>query len=327
MNVKPEPIESTLPRKRLSNDAFGSQNEDRMVIKKPKQELEKIPLAQVNRNTIMAKKEAAPVSLPVLDVAAIRAKIDSTQMQISHTQALLDIVQRKRKKTKSDLTRLVNYSNALIELRMRKASLDASLPRATSPIKRTASKPLTKTESLTKLPPFYNPALVAATPKPEPFSHLPFRAAALHNAVASSSKGPARRALSDLDSGDEMDVDPVSKYLHAIPNIAPVAGEDHHDANGDYHGRGRDTFVGPQAKADDIDKFLLLAGNAEQFDGDASIETALAKLGLQSTHELLPSLDIPLMPHQLLGVAWMVETEKADIKGGCLADEASPYFF
>jgi SNF2 family DNA or RNA helicase len=67
---------------------------------------------------------------------------------------------------------------------------------------------------------------------------------------------------------------------------------------------------------------LIEAGNAELFDGNASIDKALEKLGLQSTHELLPSLDIPLMPHQLLCVAWMVANEREkSIKGGCLADE------
>ncbi|KAJ7148304.1 SNF2 family N-terminal domain-containing protein [Mycena filopes] len=122
-----------------------------------------------------------------------------------------------------------------------------------------------------------------------------------------------------------MEVDPVialNRYLHAIPSIGPLAGADHNDADVDYPGRGRDTFLGRQAKADSIDKFLIEAGNSEFFDGNESIEKALERLGLQSAHELLPSLDIPLMPHQLLCVAWMVDNEqKKSVKGGCLADE------
>ncbi|KAJ7484700.1 SNF2 superfamily protein [Mycena latifolia] len=326
-NVKDEPVESTIPRKRISDVAFGIKGEeDATIMKKPKQELEKVPLAQVNRNTMVAKTEPRPAPIPAraVDVADIRAKIDSTQSQISHIQNLHDRIQRKRKKTKADATRLSHFATELVRLRKEKAEYDASLPRATSPIKRTLSKVLAKTESLPKFPvgpppAFYNPALGAVKPKPEPFNQLPgafpplpFNAkpAIQHNAAASSSKA---RALPSLESDDEMEVDPVitlNKYLHAIPDIAPIGGVDHSDANGDYHGRGRDAFLGPQAKADDIDKFLIQAGNAEQFDGDASIEKALDKLGLQSTHELLPSLDIPLMPHQLLGVAWMVENEK-----------------
>jgi hypothetical protein len=58
-----------------------------------------------------------------------------------------------------------------------------------------------------------------------------------------------------------MDVDPVitlNKYLHAIPNITAVG--DSRDENGDFHGRGRDTFQGPQAKADEFVFSLSVSG-------------------------------------------------------------------
>ncbi|KAJ6571813.1 SNF2 family N-terminal domain-containing protein [Mycena capillaripes] len=330
-NVKPEPLEPTIPRKRVSDAAFGVKVEDNAAFKKPKQELsEKVPLAQVNRNTVAAKTETFPTITPAVDVDDTRAKIASTQVQISHIQALCDKMSRKKKKTKTDVTRMGHHASELQRLRKLRADLDASLPRAASPIKRTGSKVLGKTESLPRLPPpFYNPAL-ESKPKAEPFNApfvlQPYNPTNLQrNAFASGSKGPGPRALPFIESDDEMDVDPVvtlNKYLHAIPDIAPVGAADHHDENGDFHGRGRDTFMGPQAKADDIDKFLIEAGNAELFDGNESIEKALDKLGLHSTHELLPCLDIPLMPHQLLCVAWMVENEqKKSIKGGCLADE------
>ncbi|KAJ7148966.1 SNF2 family N-terminal domain-containing protein [Mycena crocata] len=317
-NVKPEPIEPSIPRKRVASNI---ENDD-VPPKKAKLEERPVPLAQRSNNLLVAKTEA----LPTVDVEEIRRKISTTQSQISQYEALRDMIERKRKKkTTRDINSLVRYTTELARLRKLKAGYDASLPRAASPIKRTGSKLLAKAESLPKLtfPPFYNPAIGAAKKEGEPSYHLPAVPPSPQNdVVASGSKGPA---LPIFNSGDEMDVDPVislNKYLHAIPNIAPVGGDDHFDANGDYHGRGRDTFMGPQAKADDIDKFLIEAGNAELFDGNASIDQALEKLGLQSTHELLPSLDIPLMPHQLLGVAWMVESElKKSLKGGCLADE------
>ncbi|KAJ7076087.1 SNF2 superfamily protein [Mycena belliarum] len=336
--IKDEPVESMVPRKRVSDVEFGGKVEDTSVVKKPKHELENMPVVQSNRSTAVAKMEPLPVSFPApVDVAAIRAKIDETQMQISHTETLKAHIDRKRRKTKADLTRLARHTSDLTRLRQQKARYDASLPRAAaSPIKRTTSKVLGKTESLPRLPTFYNPALVAAKTEPfkaEPFGRmpgafppLPFNAnvkpAVPQNAVASSSKGG--RLVPPPRYDDDMEIDPfntVNKYAYAIPAIAPVGGEDHRDANGDYHGRGRDTFMGPQAKADDIDKFLIQAGNAEQFDGDASIEKAMEKLGLRSTHELLPSLDVPLMPHQLLAVAWMVENEKNSLKGGLLGDQ------
>ncbi|KAJ7136080.1 SNF2 family N-terminal domain-containing protein [Mycena epipterygia] len=329
-NIKAEASVPTIPRKRLSDAAFGK-IEDKIVLKKPKQAPEKVPLALVNRNTPSVKADALPAPFPIVDVANVRAQIAMTQTRISHVQDLSDRIQRKKKKTKADITRMAHHEMELVKLRKLRDDYDASLPRAASPIKRTASKVLAKTESFPKLPPptFYNPALGGTKPKLElePFSRLPVdtKPVIQPNAVASGSKGPSPRALPSLDTDDEMDVDPVitlNKYLHAIPDIAPIGGQDHNDANGDYHGRGRDTFQGPQAKADDIDKFLIEAGNAEQFDGNESIDKALEKLGLHSTHELLPSLDIPLMPHQLLCVAWMMEKEKVkSIKGGLLADE------
>lgn len=51
------------------------------------------------------------------------------------------------------------------------------------------------------------------------------------------------------------------------------------------------------------------------------MDKALAYLGLQHLDEKLPGMDISLMPHQVMGVAWMIEKEKSGIKGGCLADE------
>ncbi|KAJ7696132.1 SNF2 superfamily protein [Mycena olivaceomarginata] len=308
--VKPEPVESTIPRKRVSDVAL-----EERVAKQAKQELledAKIPLAQATNYT------ASAVTTPP-DIEGIRAKIASTQITISHLQSVFDRISRKKKKTKTDNTRMQHHAQELQRLKKQKADLDASLPRA--PPAAVASQ----THRAEAQPHHFGFGAPPPTVVAQPFDLKPAQHAnALASGskgitpVASGSKGPAP-ALSD----DEMDVDPVitlNKYLHAIPNIMAVG--DSRDENGDFHGRGRDTFQGPQAKADDIDKFLIEAGNAELFDGNASIDKALEKLGLQSTHELLPSLDIPLMPHQLLCVAWMVANEREkSIKGGCLADE------
>ncbi|KIJ39030.1 hypothetical protein M422DRAFT_175767 [Sphaerobolus stellatus SS14] len=70
-----------------------------------------------------------------------------------------------------------------------------------------------------------------------------------------------------------------------------------------------------------VNKFLLDAGNAELFDGNASVDKALEKLGLRKLGENLPFMNISLMPHQVIGVAWMLEQEKGKNQGGILADE------
>lgn len=70
-----------------------------------------------------------------------------------------------------------------------------------------------------------------------------------------------------------------------------------------------------------IDKFLLAAGNAEQFDGNARVDKALEKLGLDGLYRPLPGMEVALMPHQTIGVAWMLEKEKNHYRGGCMSDE------
>lgn len=70
-----------------------------------------------------------------------------------------------------------------------------------------------------------------------------------------------------------------------------------------------------------IDKFLISAGNAEQFDGNACVDDALQKLGLSALYRPLPGMEVALMPHQVIGVAWMIEKEKGHERGGCMADE------
>lgn len=70
-----------------------------------------------------------------------------------------------------------------------------------------------------------------------------------------------------------------------------------------------------------IDKFLVAAGNSEQFDGNESVDKALEKLNLRDLYTPLPGMQVALMPHQVIGVAWMLEKERSAMKGGALADE------
>ncbi|KAF9486204.1 hypothetical protein BDN70DRAFT_822530 [Pholiota conissans] len=162
------------------------------------------------------------------------------------------------------------------------------------------------------------------------------------NAVASSSKAlysalqdikpqiPGAYDMevdSDSDERDSEDEETVSDalimpFVHALGvHAPPPMVDDAHDDNGDYHGRGRDLFIGPRAAADDIENFLIEAGNAETFDGNESVDKALNYLGLQNLHMKLPGMEISLMAHQAMGVAWMLEKERSTLLGGCLADE------
>ncbi|TFK47207.1 hypothetical protein OE88DRAFT_1811381 [Heliocybe sulcata] len=53
-----------------------------------------------------------------------------------------------------------------------------------------------------------------------------------------------------------------------------------------------------------------------------TVRGAMEKLGLKNKRDLIPGLEVRLLPHQVIGVAWMVEQElKSPHKGGVLADE------
>ncbi|KAG2140702.1 SNF2 family N-terminal domain-containing protein, partial [Suillus clintonianus] len=140
-------------------------------------------------------------------------------------------------------------------------------------------------------------------------------AALNHHPIASGSRVRVDAATmgSYTDSEDDWD----------LRDIFSGAGtrDTRFDEDGDFYGRGKDLFVGPTANPGDIDKFLIAAGNAEQFDGNASVDTALQKLGLKSLYDLLPGMAISLLAHQVIGVAWALEREKCGDKGGCLSDE------
>ncbi|KIK40408.1 hypothetical protein CY34DRAFT_807271 [Suillus luteus UH-Slu-Lm8-n1] len=136
----------------------------------------------------------------------------------------------------------------------------------------------------------------------------------LNRPVASGSRARLDVAIeSDTDSEEDWE----------LPDILGGAGtrDAHFDEDGDFYGRGKDLFIGPRANPGDIDKFLIAAGNAEQFDGNASVDKALEKLGLKSLYDLLPGMAISLLAHQIIGVAWALEREKCSDKGGCLSDE------
>lgn len=137
---------------------------------------------------------------------------------------------------------------------------------------------------------------------------------ALNRPVASGSRVRLDVAMeSDTDSEEDWE----------LPDILGGAGtcDARFDEDGDFYGRGKDLFIGPTANPGDIDKFLIAAGNAEQFDGNASVDKALEKLGLKSLYDLLPGMAISLLAHQIIGVAWALEREKCGDKGGCLSDE------
>ncbi|CAA7263247.1 unnamed protein product [Cyclocybe aegerita] len=175
---------------------------------------------------------------------------------------------------------------------------------------------------------------------PDPITQPTKPIAQFNNPIASSSKAtpplppPSVSNVNADFSNDNSDYDsdddsyeyenlPNVDHLAAKMNfkVPPPLSSDAYDRNGDYHGRDPDLFVGPQASHDDLEKFLVQAGNAEMFDGNESVDKATKLLGLKGLQDLIPGMEVTLMAHQAIGVAWMVQKEQSDLKGGCLADE------
>ncbi|KAL5514334.1 hypothetical protein ACEPAG_2422 [Sanghuangporus baumii] len=93
------------------------------------------------------------------------------------------------------------------------------------------------------------------------------------------------------------------------------------DGNEDIYGFGRSINRDPTVQTTQLQKFFQIAGNAEQFDTNASVGDALKRLNLPNLSAKFPGLDIMLMPHQVIGVAWMLDKEQGSRKGGMLSDE------
>lgn len=251
--IKSEPTDRLVPQKRLSDvafpagDAIRSNPLTRTPPKRTKIEAPKTPLSQVDRNSFTYKHTAAPGP----SIERTRELIREFQDSISASQALLDRLRRKPKHSKSDVSRINRLSRQIQEFRKKKETLNATIP-SVSPLKRTGSdvKPFatpseqhsTASGSNIQLPPaFNNPFL----DQKSIVGRLP-----QVNSVPSSSN--ARLSNATMDVGGKQPLDIMRRIDVAIPSVAGLPGpSDGLDENSDFHGRGRDLFAGPQAKADE----------------------------------------------------------------------------
>ncbi|KAJ9107372.1 hypothetical protein QFC21_000822 [Naganishia friedmannii] len=70
--------------------------------------------------------------------------------------------------------------------------------------------------------------------------------------------------------------------------------------------------------SDDLQTFFK--DSLDNFSENVTVSEAATKLGLAHLNDLLPGMSLPLMPHQIIGVQWMIEKEKSKNHGGILAD-------
>ncbi|KAG9049705.1 hypothetical protein FS837_009350 [Tulasnella sp. UAMH 9824] len=81
-------------------------------------------------------------------------------------------------------------------------------------------------------------------------------------------------------------------------------------------------YAGYTRSGEALTDFLVSAGNAEIFEKDVTVHNSLQYLGLRDLSQNFHGMRIPLLAHQVLGVAWMAKKEVDPRKsGGIMADE------
>lgn len=270
--VKTEPSEPTIPRKRPSVAAFGdvashADYRSTSSLKKLKSEPSlKVPLGQVNPNAQAPKGVTPQASLESLE--DVREKLLDVQQKISASQTALDRLTRKKRPTKGDQTRISRLRRELAQLVSLKLQYNTSIPNA-QPGKKPQSKhiasssssaaPVIKREPSGTVVPAWPHEVTHRDKKPklEPTPHPMASGSKFHTRprASSASSGFSSDDLCLDEDGDYVDrgdflADNVLRQIGPIiPEVARL--ETQHDENGDFHGRGRDLFVGPQAKADE----------------------------------------------------------------------------
>ncbi|KAG7087376.1 hypothetical protein E1B28_013349 [Marasmius oreades] len=81
----------------------------------------------------------------------------------------------------------------------------------------------------------------------------------------------------------------------------------------------RSIDIGGADQAQKISEFVTKGINNASHG--ITVKIGMEELGLKSPQDILPGLDVRLLRHQMIGVAWMLRKEKSDDKGGILADD------
>lgn len=322
--------------------------------KKPKVDEFKRPLSIVNGNAGVSTASPTKQSSIVGDV---RSQLEEVQVEISNLEWLHNHLFHKPNKTQSDVTRMATFASKLSDLQTLKERYTAAIPSATPAsvtsiqteskpfvVGRPVSHPIASGWNVQLPPPFVkadmNPVILNTYTQPiasGSSTQLPpsYSARSFGSSIVTPYAFEEEERLDGVGTYPNQALDFDFNVPEALPNPNE---DDQYDEDGNFYGRGRDNFAGPDAKADEyvsilgfhdayidlvasIDKFLVSAGNAEQFDGNANVDKALEKLGLDGQYKPLPGMRIALMPHQTIGVAWMLDREKSFDKGGCMSDE------
>lgn len=238
--IKDEPTETKMPtRKRLSSIAFPAlKSEESEGLTQPGPSKRYKPaLAEVTNTTTKPEPDAMYPNME------LQHRLDDLRVAISGQEYMLDQMLTNPYYAQADVEVVARAMDELTRLRELELSYLAAQGSGTMvkpeevPAHLRYPTPV-KTE-------YYASGSSAFASSP---SHD-------HNAVASGS-GVKHEYPSEMDSDSEVDhplqVEHLNPFVDGIVPPVPM-NDDAYDSNGDYHGRDRDLFQGPQALPDEYD--------------------------------------------------------------------------
>ncbi|KAJ7662894.1 SNF2 family N-terminal domain-containing protein [Mycena rosella] len=153
----------------------------------------------------------------------------------------------------------------------------------------------------------------------------PFQNANTPNAEAGGSNLKKRARALDIarqaqensmgQAGPIADASFLSSSLSSSPQIAGGGFQLNYDRDTPI----RAIDVGGNDQAERMAEFVTRS--IDNLSQGISVKDAMHELGLQDHKDLLPGLEVRLLPHQAIGVAWMLKRERSQDKGGILADD------
>ncbi|KAF8921264.1 SNF2 family N-terminal domain-containing protein [Mucidula mucida] len=149
----------------------------------------------------------------------------------------------------------------------------------------------------------------------------------LHTANSSQTADPARQAILEARTKQYSQMTPsrldtdadflTSALSHSKRAGGPTAGG--FKINYDQETPVRAIDIGGADQAQKIQEFVTNA--ISNISHGLSVQSAMKDLGLKHEKDAIPGLEVRLLPHQIIGVAWMLKKEESKDKGGILADD------
>ncbi|KAF7421162.1 hypothetical protein PC9H_011682 [Pleurotus ostreatus] len=133
------------------------------------------------------------------------------------------------------------------------------------------------------------------------------------DATSPGSPAPTTFSLSQVLTGTSS----PSKSPAALLRTGGIAGGFH--LNYDQETPLRSVDVGGEDQQQKLAEFVTNA--IDNLSHGITVRDAMKDLGLRDKTDFLPGLDVRLLPHQVIGVSWMVAQESSTRRGGILADD------